>query len=325
MTKKNKLRIIFVAVILFVICFYFFFHGWVIAYTDDAYVRANIAVVSPRIEGHILNIYVKSDQFVKAGALLMELDPYPYQLKLNVRQSALAQAETNIKSMFLQYQTSKKDLEIISNEYRLAEVNYERYKTLATENAASKEVYEQTMNALEQAQYKLTQSQVNCQYNLNALNAKQVEIDALKSQVSLSEYELKQTKIYAPADGYVTNFNIMPGDFAAQGQQMFVIIQDGYWWIEANYKESVLRHIKPGQTVYVTTGMYPFTLLKGKVEFIGRGTSRNDTPDKVLPYIKPTTDWIRLQRRFSVRIELDELPKGIKLAEGANASSYIIL
>ncbi len=325
MTKKNKIRIVFVSVILAVMCIYFLLHGWAIAYTDDAYIRANISVVSPRVEGHILNIYVKSNQFVKSGTLLMELDPYPYQLRLDVRKSALLQAETNLKSLTVKYQTSLNTLNNVTNEYKLATINYERYKTLQVEQAASRQIYEQYLGELDEARNKYEQSKADCQYDQNAIDSKQVEIDSLKSQVALAQYELDQTKVYAPADGYVTNFNIMPGDFAAQGQQMFVIIEDGYWWAEANYKESVLRHIKPGQTVYILTDMYPFRLLKGKVEFIGRGTSRSPTPDKVLPYIEPTTDWIRLQRRFSVRITFDNLPEDVKLAEGANARTFIIL
>ncbi|HBM14782.1 MAG TPA: hypothetical protein DD381_00300 [Lentisphaeria bacterium] len=325
MNKKNKIRLLFVIVITAVVCVYFFFHGWVIAYTDDAYIRANISVVTPRVNGHILNIYVKTNEFVKKGTLLMDLDPYPYELRLNVQKAALSQTQDELKSLNIKYETVKKDLISTQEEYKLSLINAERNEKLLKENAVSKINFEMTVATLDRAKAKLIDAKAECNYTENELNAKQIEIESMQAKLALAQYELDQTKIYAPADGYITNFNVMPGDYAGSGQQMFVIIQDDYWWVMANYKESILRHITKGQTVYIHSDMYPYRLFKGTVTDIGRGTSRTKEPNKVLPYIEPTTDWIRLQRRFSVRIDFEDLPKDVRLAEGSDASTYIML
>ena len=325
MTKRKKLLLIFAGTILAVICIYFIFHGWVIAYTDDAYIRAHVVVVSPRVKGHIQDIFVKDNQYVKKGQQLMQLDPYPYQLKLNVEKSALKQQKTQLKILKTRHKTSSLKLKSIQNEYDLAVVNYNRYRKLAKDGAESTLSFEKRTVLLDEAKNKLTESQEQCEYWVDMINAQEIAIDSIKSKVSLAKYNLDKTMIYADADGFVTHCNVRPGDYANQGDPMFVLIEDNYWWVMANYKESVLRHIKPGQRVWVSSDMYPFRIFTGEVEYIGRGTSRNKEKDKALPYIKPTTDWIRLQRRFSVRIKFDDLPKDVKLCEGASARTFIIL
>ncbi|MCP4180908.1 MAG: HlyD family secretion protein [bacterium] len=325
MTKRKKVTIIFFSVIIAVICFYFVFHGWVIAYTSDAYIRAHVIVVTPRVKGHIQDIYVQDNQFVKKGALLMQLDPYPYQLLLNVKKSSLKQEKSQLKILFTRFEMAQKELKAISNKYSLAILNYNRYRKLSGTGAVSRQSYEEKATALDTAKNKLTEAKEQCQYWEEMINSQEISINSIKTQVALAEYQLSQTKIYAPANGYITNFNVRPGDYAGQGQPMFVLIQDSYWWVMANYKESVIRHIKPGQKVYIYTDMYPFNLFEGTVTYIGRGTSRTKGQNKLLPYIEPTTDWIRLQRRFSVRIEFKNLPKNIRLSEGANARTFIIL
>ena len=325
MTKRKKLLLIFSGTILAVIVIYFIFHGWVIAYTDDAYIRAHIMVVSPRVEGHIQDIFIKDNQYVEKGLLLMQLDPYPYQLKLNVEKSALKQQKTQLMILKSRFRTAAEKLKAIQNEYNLTVINYNRYKKLVGDGAESEKAFEEKTKALDEAKNLQTEAQEQCEYWEDMINAQEVAIDAISSKVALAKYNLDQTKIYAPDDGFVANFNVRPGDFAAQGESMFVIIQDNFWWVMANYKESVLRHIKEGQTVWIYCDMYPFRLFKGEVQFIGRGTSRSPNKQKPLPYIKPTTDWIRLQRRFSVRIKFDDFPKDIKLCEGANARTFIVL
>ncbi len=325
MTKRKKLLFIFLGTIIGVIVLYFIFHGWVFAYTDDAYIRAHIMVVSPRVDGHIQEIFVKDNQYVKKGTLLMQLDPYPYQLKLNVEKSALKQQKTQLEILKTRYKTADEKLKAIQNEYSLALINYNRYKKLSRDGAESELSFEKRTHTLDEAKNNLTEAEEQCEYWEDMINAQEVAIDAISSKVALAQYNLDQTKVYADNCGYVTHCNVRPGDYASQGDSMFVIIQDNFWWIMANYKESVLRHIKPGQKVLIYTDMYPFQFLSGEVEYIGRGTSRTKEKEKALPYIQPTTDWIRLQRRFSVRIKLDSVPKDVKLCEGANARTLIVL
>ena len=233
--------------------------------------------------------------------------------------------KTQLKILKSRNITAALKLKSIQNEYGIALTNYNRYKKLAGEGAESQRSFEEKTLELDEAKNILSEAQEQCEYWLDMINAQEIAIDSINSKVALAKYKLDQTKIYASADGFITHCNVRPGDYATQGEPMFVIIQDNYWWVMANYKESVLRHIKQGQKVWIYCDMYPFRLFEGEVQYIGRGTSRTVEKQKALPYIKPTTDWIRLQRRFSVRIKFDDLPKDINLCEGANARTFIVL
>lgn len=326
MTKQKKITIIFISVIILVFVFYFSFHGWFIAYTSDAYMRGNVMIVSPRVDGHVLKVYVQNSQYIKKGDHLLDLDPTPYQLKLSVKKSTLKEAETELLVQKSNYETAENKLKALNEEFRITQIQFERYDKLSKTGAVSKQSFEDKVAHYDQVKNELADAEQKCEYWQETINAQMSEIDAARSQVALAEYYLKQTKIYSPADGCVINCNVRPGDYANQGTGLFSVIENTEWWVNANYKESVIRKIKPGQKVYIYTGLYPFRIFNGVVKCIARGTSRNKYNEKVLPYIEPTTDWIRLQRRFSVIVNFDKkIPDDVLFCEGANAKCFIIL
>ena len=326
MTKQKKITLLFFSTLLAIFIIYFCFHGWFIAYTDDAYIRGNVIIVSPRINGHVENVMVKNSQYVKKGDLLLTIDPTPFKLKLNVKKATLKEELEELKVQQNNLKTAQKKLVSIQNEYKIAGIQYDRYQNLSQTGAVSRQDFEVKTSAYDQIRNKLADAELKCRYWQETINAQLAVIDSAKSQVALAEYYFKQTKIYSPADGCIINCNMRPGDYANQGTGLFSIIENSDWWVKANYKESVLRKIKPGQTVYIFVRQYPYTLFKGKVKNIARGTKRTKNSSEVLPYIEPTTDWIRLQRRFSVIVEFDEkIPDDILFCEGANARTFIVL
>ena len=326
MTKQRKITIIFFSIVAFVFIFYFSFHGWFIAYTDDAYLRGNIIVASPRVDGHVENVYVKNSQYVQKGDLLLDLDPTPFELKLKVKKSTLQESMTELKVQKSNHKTAKNKLKSVYNQFKITQVQFARYEHLSKKGAVSRQDFEQKVANYDKAKNDVADAEQKCEYWQETINAQMAIIDSTKSQVALAKYYLDQTKIYAPADGSVINCNVRPGNYANQGTGLFSIVENTGWWIKANYKESVVRKIKPGQTVYIFVRMYPTRLFKGVVKSIARGTSRTKENEKVLPYVEPTTDWIRLQRRFTVVVEFAEpIPDDIQFCEGGNARTFIIL
>jgi multidrug resistance efflux pump len=257
MTKQKKITIIFFSAVAFVFIFYFSFHGWFIAYTDDAYLRGNIIVVSPRVDGHVENVYVKNSQYVKKGELLLDIDPTPFELKLNVKKSTLQETTTELKVQKSNYETAKNKLKTVYNQFKITQVQFTRYEHLSKNGAVSKQDFEQKVAHYDEVKNNLADAEQKCEYWQETINAQMAIIDSAKSQVALAQYYLDQTKIYAPSDGSVINCNVRPGNYANQGTGLFSIVENTEWWIKANYKESVVRKIKPGQTVYVFVRMYP--------------------------------------------------------------------
>ena len=268
---------------------------------------------------------VKNNQQVKKGDLLMEIDPTPYTLQLEVKQASLKQQTARLKILKTKFAMAENELKSVKDQYELAVKKKLRFEKLAKAQAVSKQEYEDTITAMDNAKNKLTEAEEECEYWDDTQAVQLTVIDSLKSEVALAEYVLSQTKIKAPADGFIVNINARPGDFAEQGKAMFGILEDQEWWVKSNYKENLISKIKPGQKVWITTDLYRYRIFEGEVVNIGRAISRTPEEEKVIPYVQPTTDWIRLDRRFQVRIKFTAPPENIKFHMGADARTFIFL
>ena len=114
------------------------------------------------------------------------------------------------------------------------------------------------------------------------------------------------------------------GDQAVENKALVGLVDAHAWRIYANYKESVIRHMKPGTIAWVWLDMYPWHIRRATIQGIARGISREQGERKLLPYVAPTTDWIRLERRFPVTLLLQDLDPDIVLHMGADARTLIV-
>jgi len=303
---------------------YYFFHE-IIAYTGDAHIRANWVQISPRIEGHIKSVFVRNNQYVEKGMVLMEIEKHPYNLIVNEKRACVKKAEARLDILKTKLKTATEDLKIMQNKYALKLKKKERFRKLKREEIIPEQEYEDILAALDDTKAKLNETEEEYKYSEELVAVQFTIINSSKAELALAEYELSMTDIRAPSSGHVTNVYVRPGDFANKGQPMFGIVGNDEWWVEANYKTNLLRKVEPGQKVWISTGLHPFRLLEGRVISIGYGISRTPHQDKTLPYIKPTMDWIRLERRFPVRIDFVDLPDDLRLRMGANARTAINL
>ncbi len=325
MRKRKKVLLWFVSVLGSIILIWFIFNGIFFAYCSDAYIRAHVAEIAPRVEGHLTKVLVENNDYVKKGQLLLQIESYPYELKRNVKKASLLEQQTQLKIYKINFKTAQKQLKAVEEQYRLANINEARYKTLLLEQACSKEKYESILNIKETVQKEFSEAQEKVLYWQQSVDVQMTVINSQKAELALAEYYLSLTKVVAPVDGYVTNINCRPGDFVKPGEPLFGLLDNRYWWVESNYKEYVLNRIKEGQKVWVVTDLYPFTVLEGKVENFDRAIRRTDTKSSILPYVSPTTDWIRLSRRFQVRIKFNEDVDKYKLFMGADARTLVFL
>jgi multidrug efflux system membrane fusion protein len=138
------------------------------------------------------------------------------------------------------------------------------------------------------------------------------------------QWQLDQTKLLAPTDGTITNLTLRVGDQAVENTPLIGLVDAQAWRIFANYKESVIRHMKVGHTAWVWLDTYPWRIHRATIQGIARGISRESTERKLLPYVEPTTDWIRLERRFPVTLVLQDPSPDLVLHMGADARTLII-
>ena len=143
-------------------------------------------------------------------------------------------------------------------------------------------------------------------------------------QIDYLQWQLDQTKLLAPVDGTITNLTLRVGDQAVANRPLVGLVDAHAWRILANYKESVIRHFQVGATAWVWLDTYPWHVHRAVIQGIARGISRRQTPGSLLPYVPPTTDWIRLERRFPVTLVLQDPPPGLVLHMGSDARTLII-
>jgi len=124
-------------------------------------------------------------------------------------------------------------------------------------------------------------------------------------------------------DGTVNNLDLQVGDTAHADTPLIGIVAAHAWRVIANYKQDYLRGLHEGQTAWVWLDSHPWHLYRARVSGIGRGISREPGPRGLLPYVAPTTDWIRLQRRFPVTINFVEPPADLTFYSGADARTLI--
>jgi len=318
-TKYKVLVILFIVLIISII-----FFAVIGGYTSAAYIRANWAEITPRVNGYLKKIYIQNNQFVKVGDPLFSLDRYPFKLAIDKSQADLDYANAQKKLLEDQVKSTQAQVEILKNELNLADVKRKRNQVLSKQNAVSRQEMENTETAYFQTAQSLESFIQSLKIYENQYKAQLSSIEQLIAQLSLAKYNYDESLVLAPFNGYVTNMYLMPGPFVQAGTQLFGIAQTQSCWIEANFKEFWVGRVKPGQKVFISIDSNPFRILHGRVASVTNAVNRLSTPQMVLPYIEPTIDWIRLEYRFTVIIEILDLPKDMHLRMGTDARVFVL-
>ncbi len=324
--KKTKVLLSFCGVIIGITFIWYAFHGLFCAYCSDAYIRTNIAEISPRIEGHLLKVNVVNNQLVKKGQELLKIDPYPYLLERNIKKAGLEQQNTQLEIYKSKLKIAQDEELAVKGKYDLALSNLKRYQELIQKQATTQELLEKVEATMETNKTAWLAARENTRFYQQSVQSQNAIIESSKAELALAEYRLTQTSIKAECDGYICNINCRPGDFVQSGQNLFGLISTNPWWVEANYKEYLLKHIKPGSKVLIVTDLYQFKFMSGEVESISRGTLRESDIRGVLPTVSPTTDWVRLEQRFQVRIKFkNKLPDNMNMYMGSDVRTFVWL
>ncbi len=283
--------------------------------TEDAEVRANVVGVAPQVGGSITRIHVTDNQAVKQGDLLFELDSRPYE-------AAAAQAKAHLELIGLDVKALRDEIaaaEATLRERRAkadyADSHYQRLQPLLAGNFTSPDRVQRAQTDAESASALVREAEAAVERARNKLG----EFDGRNTRVeqaaaALRDFELKVSycKIYAPCDGYVTNLQIAPGTYASAGEQIFSLVDSSVWFVLANFRETDLRRIQPGQSARVYLMAQRGKVVSGIVQGIPKavyplGTASKATPggEGVFSQVQPTFDFVQLAQRFPVRILLE--------------------
>ncbi len=291
------------AIILFV---YWYMWGRFETGTKDAYVTGNMVVVNPQVCGTISAIYTDNTQLVEEGQLLIELDSTDALIGLKSAEAELGQTLRHVIKLFAEVEEYKAQINIKKAELKQAMQDFEHRRGLIQEGGVSTEDFEHSENSLSAAiaslifaeyRYKAALAQVENTTVLTHPKVKKAEEDVQRAWVNF-----KRCHILSPARGIIAKRAAQVGETVGPGHNLLAVIPLDQIWVEANFKERDLRHVRLGQPVRVTADFYGSSVIfNGNVMGIEGGTG---SVFSVLPPQNATGNWIKIVQRLPVRISL---------------------
>lgn len=281
--------------------------------TDDAYVQGTVVPISPQLKGRIAQVFVTDNQQVAAGAPLLRLDPAEYRLALQQKQQELAADQAEERRLAAALDEARQaereaaaKLQSAESAATFADREQKRYTALLATKVVAQRQYDQVANTADQARAELAAAKAarqRAQAAITALTAEQeswrFKTTAAARAVERAQLDLDRTLLTAPAAGRVAKKSAEVGKFVNPGQTVLTLVDDQQLWIEANYKETQIERIRPGQKVEIRVDAYPNLLLKGRVESLQPGTG---SAFSLLPAENATGNFVKVVQRVPVRI-----------------------
>ena len=286
---------------------YWFSYGQYYQDTDDAYVSGNLVQLMPQITGNVVSVYADDTALVKAGQPLVTLDGTDAQLALQNAQTELAETVRSVKQLY----ASAGELRSVVNEKQTvlekAKTDLDRRSRLILQHAISKEELQHSKDNVSIAESSLASAEHKLAAALSAVEnttlATHPAVLKAETRVRQAWLDTVRTSIKAPATGYIAKRSVQIGQRVNPGSALMIIVPLDEIWVDANFKENQLRHIRIGQPVTLTSDLYGRTVVfHGKVAGLGAGTG---SVFSLLPAQNATGNWIKVIQRLPVRIRLD--------------------
>ncbi len=295
-----------------------------LAYTADAHVQSDLVAVAPQITGRIIAVHVSDNQTVAEGDPLVTIDPEPFQLAVDQRRAELDEASAQVNADPYAIASAQDGLTAAVSAASYAQQSQTRLATLAQTQDVARADLDRANDELKRANAArdAAREAVAAAHSASAMHlAAQARA---KAALATAEWQFGRTKMVSPTKGTITALTVRVGDTARADTPLIGVVDSDAWRIIANYKESYIRGFAANDKAWVWLDSEPWRLHRAKIAGIARGISRDPVPDRLLPYVAPTTDWIRLQRRFPVTLTLIDPPANLKLYMGADARVLIL-
>lgn len=308
------------------------FHSFTHESTDDAFIDARIIAIAPKIAGRVTAVHVNDNQQVKKGDPLVDIDPADAAAVLAQKQAAVEvarakqrsaetaaeQADAHLNTLHAGYEAAGASAAAAGADTKKQQRDLERNQQLITRGAISSQEFEHSTidTQASQATFESKKKQMDAAaaYLKEAEKQAQsahVQVDAAKAEVAEAEATARQAELQAsyatmtaPEDGRVTTKAIEAGAYVQVGQNLLALVPPDVW-VTANFKETQLRDVRPGQPVSIDVDAYPDHVLRGHVDSIQAGSGARFS---LLPPENATGNYVKVVQRVPVKIVLDEQP-----------------
>ena len=292
--------------------------------TDDAYLQQPKVSIASQIAGRVVESSVADNMRVAAGTVLFKVDPEPYRIALAQAEASLEGARLQVEQLRAAYSQAGAQERDAQSEVAYLETQLKRQQDLSKKGVASQSALDEAERNLQKAKESLSASRQAVASALAALGGNpEIETDkhptvlAALAARDKAAYELQQTTVKAPADGIISQASdFRSGQFVGVGTPLFTLVETQSSWVEANFKETQLTHMKPGQKAEIVFDTYPDRPVEATVEDISAGTGAEFS---LLPAQNATGNWVKVTQRIPVRLKLNVDDVDLPLRTGMSA------
>lgn len=307
--RKRALLILAVAVVVIGI-------GWLLWHflvgrwhedTDDAYVQGNVVSITPQTVGTVTSIGADDGMKVRAGQVLAQLDPNDARVAYEQAVANLANTVRQVRGLYSAVGANQADIHARQVAVDKARADVKRREGLVATGAVSSEELSHARDELAAAEAALASAMENLSRNRALVDATTIEnqpqVEAAAAQLRTAFLNLERARIVAPVSGYVAKRSVQLGQRVQPGMPLMTIVPIEQLWVEANFKETQLSHMRIGQPVELTSDLYGGDVtFHGRVTSLGLGTG---SAFSLLPPQNASGNWIKIVQRVPVRIALD--------------------
>ena len=324
---KRSMFLIVIPLLAICVGLYLYAAGGRYVSTDNAYVKANVIIISPEVSGRVTSVLVADNQSVEADDILLQLDSSPLEIILSRARAQMAVIRTELESLRADYGETVVQAQQAEDKVTYLDKRYKRQQKLLKQGLSSEEKHDEAKHDLQVARREVQIIQQRVQRVLAQLGgSEKLPVDQhpryLTAQTTYDQavVDLKATTIRAPASGIVSNMKLQVGEYALAGKPIFSLIENQPIWIEANLKETQLTHILPGQQATIVADAYPDKTWESVVSSIAPATGAEFS---ILPPQNASGNWVKVVQRIPIKLVITDQANGPQLRAGMTVSVRI--
>jgi len=285
-----------------------YLHGGRYVSTDNAYVKADVVIVSPEVSGTVKDVLVLDNQSVAAGQPLFRIDPATFGVALDKAEAKLAQVRTDIAALRAGYREKQAEIALARTKYEFARKEQQRQADLVAKHFVSASKFDDATQASDIAAQQIVTLEQDLKRIADTLGGsadtpveQQPSYRAAVAELEQAKLDLSHTEVRASLPGTVSN-PPKPGQYIAAGGTAMALVVTGNTWIEANFTETDLTYVRPGEPATVRVDTYPGVEWQGVVDSLSPATGAEFS---VIPAQNATGNWVKITQRVPVRIRIE--------------------
>lgn len=324
--RTRLLLLVVVPLIAAAIALAFYLKGGRYVATDNAYVKADKVPVSTEVSGAVEEVLVHENQAVSAGQVLFRLDPAPFQVAVAKAEAKLAQVRTDLSALQASYREKQAEIVLARTRLAFATRNQRRQADLVARNFISASRFDDSKQETELAAQQITALEQDLKRIGETLGGS-IDSDithhpaylAAEAELEQAKLDLAHAEVHASLPGTVGKLP-KPGQYVTAGSVVTALVANQNLWIEANFPETDLTYVHPGQSVSIRIDTYPSVSWHGVVDSLSPATGSEFS---VIPAQNATGNWVKITQRVPVRIRLESRPDAPQLRAGLSTEVEI--